>query len=52
MCAAGPLDDAGAQEVVAAAAGNKMKRTLRTLRLADKRLTVVGDDVVRLTDLQ
>ena len=46
------MDDAVAQEVIAAAAGYKMKRTLRVLYLADKQLTVVGDDVARLTDLQ
>ena len=49
---AGALDNAGAAEVVAAAAGNGTDSTLRGLHLAGLGLTAVGDEVARLTDLQ
>ena len=48
----GPLDDGGARAVVEAAARNGTLRTLRALDLGWKGLTVLSDDLVRLTDLQ
>ena len=47
-----PLDDGGARAVVEAAARNGTHRTLRALDLDWMWLTVLSDDLVRLTDMQ
>ena len=52
MVGAGDLNNAGAREVVEAAASKGTDSTLRGLLSHDKGLTVVGDEVERLTDLQ
>ena len=47
-----PIDDAGAEELVAAAANNKTRHTLRSLILIGLNLTAVPSNIGRLTDLE
>jgi len=49
---AGDVNNDGAREVFEAAESHGPERTLLALALPDKGLTVVGDGVARLTDLQ
>ena len=52
MAVADPLINAGGREVIEAAESHGPERTLLGLIICDKGLTVVGDEVARLTDLQ